>query len=96
MADLGAIGDWVGATYIFPAHTISGTVRDDTGAGVRRQIRVYLRSTGALVAEGFSRADGTYEIPVSFPLEGQPHMVVFLDDDAGTQYNALVLDRLTP
>lgn len=75
------------------AGQIAGTVTDDTGAGAVRTIRAYRRDTGALVGSANSASNGSYVL--NCPTLAQ-HTLVFLDDDAGTAYNALVLDRVTP
>lgn len=75
------------------AGQISGTITDDAGAGAARTVRAYRRDTGALVAAANSASNGSYVL--NCPTLGQ-HTLVFLDDDAGTAYNALVLDRVVP
>lgn len=76
------------------AGQISGNVKDDAGANASRTVRAYRRDTGDLVGSVSSDAStGNF----SFNCKSLgPHTVVFLDDDAGTQYNALVIDRVVP
>lgn len=97
MADLGSIGDKVGSLYAVPALGFSGTVLNDAGVAARRVIRLYNRSTGALIGETLSNADtGAYAIATTMPNDAAQHQLVFLDDDAGTQYNDIVQGRVTP
>lgn len=82
------------APFLEYAGQLSGTVRDDAGALCARTVRAYLRSSGALVGSTTSDAGtGIYSINTQTLAE---HTVVALDDASGTQYNALVLDRITP
>ena len=75
------------------AFEISGNVKDAAGDNVARQVRAHRRMNGKLAASGTSNAStGNYTL--STPYEGE-HTLTFLDDDAGTAYNALVLDRVT-
>lgn len=97
MADLGSIGDKVGGVYAVPALGFSGAVLDDAGAAARRVVRLYNRSTGALIGETQSRADtGAYAIATTMPNEAAPHQLVFLDDDAGTQHDDIIRGRVSP
>lgn len=74
-------------------YEISGNVKDAAGANAARVVRVYRRDTGALVGSATSdAATGNYALTTEY--EGE-HTLVFLDDDAGTAYNALALDRVT-
>lgn len=74
-------------------YTISGNVKDDTGANAARAVRAYDRATGAFSGSTVSDA-GTGNYSLTTPFSGE-HTLVFLDDDAGAAYNALVLDRVT-
>lgn len=74
-------------------YTLSGNTLDDTGAPGARVVRAYDRTTGAFAGSATSDGvTGDFSITTSFAGE---HTLVFLDDDAGTAYNALVLDRVT-
>lgn len=73
---------------------ISGNVKNDLGVNVARKVYAYRRDTGALVASTVSDG-GTGSYTVLSNYEGA-HTLVFLDDDAGTAFNALVLDRIVP
>ena len=82
------------AAFLEYAGQISGTVRDDSGALCARTVRAYLRSSGALVGSATSDVTtGAYTINTQSLAE---HTVISLDDVAGPQYNALVLDKITP
>ena len=73
------------------AEVISGTVLDDAGDPCARTVRLYNRSTGALAGSTTSNAStGAF----SFSVESGTYYAVVLDDDAGTQHNALIFDRV--
>lgn len=72
---------------------ISGNVKDAAGANAARVVRAYRRDTGSLAGSATSDAGtGNYALTTA---HGGEHTLVFLDDDAGTAYNALALDRVT-
>lgn len=76
-----------------PALSVSGTITEE-GSPVARTVRAYNRSTGAFIAGAVSSAvDGSYNIELEDTTEV---FVVALDDAAGTQYNAVILDKITP
>jgi hypothetical protein len=85
---------------IDPSHltalkTVSGTVTEG-GSAVARTVRAYDRDNGELLGEATSDAgDGTYAFG-SLIIPGTDVYVIALDDDAGTDYNALIDDRVTP
>jgi hypothetical protein len=56
-------------------------------------VRAYNRSTGALSGETTSAADGSFEILLGSDSEVY---AVALDDSDGTDYNALIYDRIIP
>lgn len=77
----------------YTSFTISGLVKEGLNL-VPRVIRVYNRTSGELLKSGSSDANGVFlinELP-----NNQECYVVCLDDDAGTQYNALIQDRVIP
>ena len=80
--------------YVIAAPTyITGTLTDDTGAPCARTVRAYQRDTGELAGSTTSDpVTGAYTLA----LTAVPHYIVALDDEAGTQYNALIADRITP
>lgn len=97
MANLGTIGDLIDVTYLSPGASISGVVTDSAGSPARRIVRAYDRVTGGLVRSVMSSAEtGAYTLTTTVSNEGNPHQVVFLDDDAGTQYNDLILAGVLP
>lgn len=72
---------------------VSGTITDIHGNPAARTVRLYTRSTGALIAE--TTSDGTtgaYEIATATT---EPVTVIALDTDLGS-YNAIVHDRVIP
>jgi hypothetical protein len=72
---------------------MSGTVKEG-GSPVERTVRLYARSTGAMADETTSAAvDGAYSFDDCPP---EPCYVVALDDDAGDDFNAMILDRVIP
>lgn len=72
-----------------PAPSISGKIRDDTGAPCSRIVRAYRRDTGALVGSTTSDATtGAYTLTVTAATEVT---VVVLDDAAGSTYNDMAL-----
>jgi hypothetical protein len=73
-------------------YKIAGSVGQE-GAGVSRVVRAYNRSTGALSGETTSAADGSFEILLGSDSEVY---AVALDDSDGTDYNALIYDRIIP
>ena len=75
------------------SNKVAGVTLNDAGIPAPRRVRVYRRSTGALLAAGTSGADGLFELTVDTLDEVY---VVGLDDDSGTAYNALIFDRVEP
>lgn len=75
------------------SRAVSGPVYGDTGQGAVRKVRVYSRASGQLLGEATSAADGTYSVPLG--AKG-PVDVQFMDDDAGIQYNNIIVARVTP
>jgi len=87
--------DYVPYTSAYPilnSHVVSGIVKEGTNL-VPRKVRVYNRDTGVFINEGMSDANGIFEVNV--PSNDEIY-VVCLDDDVGTEYNALIYDRITP
>lgn len=75
------------------SRSVQGVVRDDTDTPAQRTVRLYLRSTGALLATATSAANGTFG-PFPFASQVEVQRVV-LDDDAGVIYNDII-DRVLP
>lgn len=74
-------------------YALSGTVLDDSGSGAIRTINAHSRRAPEVMATTQSDANGDYAFT---DLVDDDHYVVCLDDAAGTAYNALVLDSITP
>lgn len=75
------------------APSVSGIVTEES-VPVARTVRAYDRSTGVFIAGTTSSAvDGSYSIETSVYTEV---FVVAFDDVAGTVYNAVILDKITP
>ena len=71
---------------------ISGTV-EEVGLFVSRVVHAHKRSNGQLVnTTKAHKGDGTYALAV--PDTSDLYYVVALDDEAGTEYNALICDRV--
>lgn len=71
---------------------ISGTVQEE-GVNVQRVVRAYKRSDGSFSGGTISASDGTFSITVP----NEEHYLIFLDDETdGTDYNAIIFDRITP
>ena len=61
---------------------------------VSRTVRLYYRNTGELIATTTSNADtGYYYLTTTTSGE---HFIVTFDDEAGEDYNSLILDKLLP
>lgn len=75
-------------------YTVELKVMEGSNA-VPRWVRVYSRSTGALLSEGMSNpTSGVFKAWLNDYQDTV--FAVVLDDDAGMAYNALVFDSLTP
>ncbi len=73
---------------------ISGTVYDDGGYPCSRIVRAYARDTGAKIGQVTSDPiTGAYKL---YTTRVTPSTVVFLDDDSGLVYNAIIKDRVNP
>jgi hypothetical protein len=73
--------------------TISGVVKDDTNTPCARKVRAHRSNQPEVYKETISDATtGVYEMDLP-PLE---HYLIFFDDAAGTQHNALILDKVVP
>ena len=111
LSDIGRSAAWLKADYyscwdsiltygaeeippVSPICYYYGYVMENTVTPAARVVRLYLRSTGELMDETTSQAsDGYYYLTTTVSGE---HFIVCFDDDAGLDYNALVLDRLPP
>ena len=80
--------------FSLPLYPLTGTVQDNTMTPVARTVRAYDRSTGELLKETTSSAEtGAFSIGV---FSTDPVYIIALDDDAGTDYNAIIFDRIEP
>jgi len=105
MADLGQIGFAPCDMRTRAGDTIEGTVLDDNGQACQRDVYLMSRPgdyTQDIVQEAKTTSNastGKYTFPVpgsDMPGYIQYRMVVVLDDATGTQYNALILDKISP
>jgi hypothetical protein len=99
MADLGAIGDLSNTATYSSGYTISGTVKDDTNTACRRVLccmKRFSEVTGVVTQE-FIRVSNAETGYYAFSLPDTAlRMIIALDDTEGTNYNALILDKITP
>jgi len=59
---------------------------------VARMVRLYDRGTGALVDSVISDSgDGSFDFS---DIDGKVYTVIAFDDDAGSDFNALIYDRV--
>jgi len=82
-----------GAEQEMPTHYYYGYITEG-GAPVSRTVSLYNRSTGELVSNTISNVSTGYYY-LTTPMSGE-HFIVAIDDDAGKDYNALILDKLLP
>lgn len=75
---------------------LSGVVMDSGTAVPYAAVRLYYRPTGVLIARARTDASGYFIFRGLDQADTGNFQVVALDPEGGTQYNALVLDRLTP
>lgn len=84
-----------GPTGCANVSSLSGTVTDHEGNPCGREVRVFLRSTGALV--GYTTSDavtGAWSVPTQFA--GLAHDVVVQDDAAAPTLRDLVASNIVP
>lgn len=82
-------------TAAHPNHAgeVAGVIKDDTGTNCARTVRIYNRSTGALIAATTSDVTTGAYLLVAPTLDEVQRIV--LDDAGGTLYNDLI-DRVIP
>lgn len=87
-------GRLLDASFTIVRNALSGTV-SVLGVGTAGLVvRAFRRDNGALLGETVSGAGGVFTLPlVGFTGEA---MVVAYDADGGTEYNAVVFDRVLP
>jgi hypothetical protein len=80
--------------------TISGTFLDASSQPINwARVRLYRRSTGQLVDQTRTAADGTYSFSKMMYDEGlytKDYFVVFFDPAGGTVYNDILESQFTP
>ena len=82
-----------GSEELEPLYYFDGFVYEKN-TPVSRVVRVYDRSTGSLMGTDTSRSsDGYYYVTST---SSGTHFLVAFDDDAGDEYNALILDKVAP
>lgn len=75
------------------SHRIRGTITEDGAVGARR-VRLFDRTTGRLLRETWSGADGTYRFDrVAYRAQGY---TVLAHDHGANPKNAVVADLVTP
>lgn len=95
MADLGSIGIKVGSQFTLHTHTVSGVVEDADNNPILHRVRAFNRVSGALVGAAWSDGvTGAYSMPINIAY-GNAEVTV-IEYDSGNEYNARVLDRITP
>lgn len=93
MADIGTISAHSPRVLNHDTTCVSGTV-EELGAPVpRRCVRLYLRSSGAMLSQTYSRPDGSFILPTQRTVEGRATYVVALTEET---FNALIFDKLIP
>lgn len=75
------------------AGQISGNIKDSSGANAQRAVRAIPRDGSHVYVATSDVSTGNYTLG---PVYDTPHVVVALDDDAGTDFNDLVLGRVSP
>lgn len=105
MAALGTIGRgtaspvsfwrvlYVASVRTVLAGKLSGSITDQTGTGIARKVRAYVRSTGVPVGETTSDGSGAYSLPAML---GAEHHVVAMDDDGSPLENDQVARTIAP
>lgn len=78
------------------AGKIAGTVREGATPVAACTVRLYDRSTGALISSQTTGTYGEFLFASLDETQTENFFVVALDPAGGTQYNAMIYDRLTP
>lgn len=74
---------------------LSGVVNDSAVPVPRCMVRLYYRPTGVLIRSAFTDAAGAFVFTALDPTDMQNYFVIAFDPAGGTQYNAIIFDRLT-
>lgn len=78
------------------AGKIAGTVREGATPVAACTVRLYDRTTGNLISSQSTGAYGEFLFSALDETQTENFFVVALDPAGGTQYNAMIYDRLTP
>ena len=84
----------ISSTYTFSNRFLYEGYITENDDPVNRAVRLYYRDTGELIDSTTSSGDGGYYSLDA--LVNDEHFIVAFDDEAGEDYNALILDRLLP
>lgn len=74
---------------------LTGYVLDGGSPVSRCMVRVYHRASGALIRSVLTANDGSFSVPGLDPTPSKEYFAVAFDPEGGTQYNAMIFDRLT-
>ena len=81
-------------TYTFSNRFLYGGYITENDNPVNRVVRLYYRDTGELIdSTTSSGVDGYYSLDA---ITNDEHFIIAFDDEAGEDYNSLILDRLLP
>ena len=83
------------AVAIDTTGTLSGIVTEGGTEVPFCVVRLYYRPTGQLIAQTHSDADGLFTF-TGLQVGVANYYALALDPDGGTQYNAVIFDRLSP
>lgn len=81
-------------TYTFSNRFLYEGYVTENGDPVSRVVRLYYRDTGELIDSTTSSGNGGYYNLDA--ITNDEHFIVAFDDEAGEDYNSLILDRLLP
>ena len=87
-------GEDTSDTYTFHNRFLYEGYVSENDDPVSRKVNLYYRSTGELIdTTTSSGSDGYYKLSA---VNNDTHFIVAFDDEAGEDYNALILDKLLP
>jgi hypothetical protein len=75
---------------------LAGTVSENAAVIERCVVRLYCRSSGALIATALTSPQGLFSFDELESADAENYFVVAFDPASGVPYNALIFDRLTP
>lgn len=85
----------IGSNAIGVSGSITGVVKEGITNLNRAVVYLYYRPTGYLIAKVLTDQNGQFQFN-GLDVNKNDYFVVALDPDGGTQYNALIYDRVTP